>query len=426
MTVLTFDANATESSRVKTTVETFLDEVETLEKVTGATIVIHQDGVQNSYYIRCCIQAKVASRLVDLNARLDPETPDSFRANRELLLGHNTYKRMRIDAEKGREFNDIIVEHNLSYEPARPLKVWGGQHRSRAIQDAMENGSSELRYHGFRIYFHLSKKQRSELALISNTNIAVSNDLFDRQLEETMVGHELRHWCASVGLLRGGEDFPDQGSRSEKITVQSARSFIVNFYLGRERGRSLTEDSLDKHTYDPYFCQSGVVLDEQYRRLVESDVLKIWTDKALKQAGAAFAELHQAQSAAIQKSANNRRSFRLKALTASVLSGWSYVAGLLQSQPPRLQNHLALPPPARGSTDRLNAEEMSQFKHDQDPPTYRGLGTRSAIKDRQRMAQLFLARSLQPGVAIDKRLMNQAVSQVIGLRALRKGYRGRL
>ena len=72
--------------------------------------------------------------------------------------------------------------------------------------------------------------------------------------------------------------------------------------------------------------------------------------------------------------------------------------------------------------DPLNAEEMSQFKHDQDPPTYRGLGTRSALKDRQRIAQLFLAKSREQEVLIDKTFMNKAVSQAVGLIALSKGY----
>ena len=43
------------------------------------------------------------------------------------------------------------------------------------------------------------------------------------------------------------------------------------------------------------------------------------------------------------------------------------------------------------------------------------------MKDRQRVAQLFLARS-KLGGAIDKRLMSRAVSKVVGLKNIRKGY----
>lgn len=164
-----------------------------------------------------------------MNAKLNPSDAESFRANRELLTEHNTYKRMLSDAKDGREFNDIIVEYAKSYTPDKPLKIWGGQHRARAIKEAYDQ-TKISRNHGFRIFFDLTKQQRTEIALISNTNIAVSNDLFDRLQEETFVGLKLRKWCYDVGLLKAEDDFPDQGSRSEKITVKLARTFITNFF----------------------------------------------------------------------------------------------------------------------------------------------------------------------------------------------------
>jgi hypothetical protein len=333
---------------------------------------------------------------------------------------------MRQDAEKGREFSDIIVEYNLSYSPEKPLKVWGGQHRSKAIQEAVVHGVTN-RSHGYRVYFCLLKEQRADLALTSNTNINVSDDLFDRQLEETLVGPVLRKWCVAVGLLQESEDFPDVGSKSEAITVQLARTFIVNFYKGLERGRQLKHEELDKNVYEPYLCGSGATLDEAYRSLVDSQQPSIWGDEQLKQAGHAFNALHRAQYDAIKKSKVARRSFQGKALTVSVLSGWAYVAGLLQIHAERLDNHYRIPQPPkppRGSVDPLNASDMSIFKHDEDPPTYRGLGTRSALKDRQRMAQVFLARSMSSNSVFDKKLMQSAVSQVVGIKALQKGYTG--
>jgi len=65
---------------------------------------------------------------------------------------------------------------------------------------------------------------------------------------------------------------------------------------------------------------------------------------------------------------------------------------------------------------------MSKFKHDSDPPTYRGLGTRAGVKDRQRIAQLFLAKSREENVVIDKALMYKAVSQVVGIWYTQQGY----
>ena len=118
----------------------------------------------------------------------------------------------------------------------------------------------------------------------------------------------------------------------------------------------------------------------------------------------------------------NRKAYRSKAFVESVLCAWSYVAGLLQSHPKRLENHFKLPKTTSKVPDPLNVEEMSKFKHDSDAATYRGLGTRSAPKDRQRVAQLFLAKSCERNVLIDKKFMDKAVSQVVGLLSLAKGY----
>jgi len=418
---LKFDDKAANNQEIETTVKTFLREVDTAEKARKVPLFIYQDGVKKSYYVRCTISGEAMSRVICLDARLDPESGDTFRDNRELLLTSNTFLRMRADAEKEREFNDIIAEYITSYLPERPLKVWGGQHRARAIIDAF-NDKNVSRCHGFRVYFCLSKEQRTELALISNTNIAVSNDLFDRQLEETFMGPYLRRWCINVGLLKPGEDFPDVGSRAERITTQAARSFIVNYFKGKQTGDQLADDQLDRNVYEPYLCRTGIFLDEEYRKLSEQMGDKLWVDKGLIEAGKAFAKLHKAQYEAVKKSKSNYKVFRIKALMPSVLSAWSYVTGLLQSHPSRLQIHLTVPQPPKGAPDPLNAEEMYKFRYYQDIETYRGLGTRALLKDRQRMAQVFLARTIDPEATLDKKLLNQAINQVAALRFFSKGY----
>ncbi len=418
---ISYDENAVKNKEVEKAVDAFLRDIDTIDKARNVPIFIFQDGVKKSYYIRCAISAKTMSKVISLDARLDPESDDTFRDNREILMTHNTFLRMRVDAENEREFNDIMAEYITSYLPEKPLKVWGGQHRSRAIIDAFLQKKIS-RYHGFRVYFCLSKEQRNELALISNINIAVSNDLFDRQLEETYMGPHLRKWCTNVGLLKTGEDFPDVGSHAERITTQAARSFIVNYFRGKQTGEQLNGDQLDRNVYEPYLCQSGIFLDEEYRKLTEQMGGKLWVDKGLIEAGKAFAKLHKAQYEAIKKSKSNYRVFRLKALMPSVLSAWSYVAGLLQSHPSRLQVHLSVPQPPKGAPDPLNAEEMYKFRYYQDIETYRGLGTRSILKDRQRMAQVFLARTVDPEATLDKKLLNQAVNQVAALKFFSKGY----
>jgi hypothetical protein len=423
MNNILFDGKAIKDNTIYKEVESFLREVDTLEINKKFPVIIYQDGKSKGYYIKCSISAETVCPLLDINAKLVPADKDSFRANRELLTEHNTYKRMVSDAKEGREFNDIIVEYTKDYFPEKPLKIWGGQHRVKAIQEAY-NDSKISRYHGCKIFFSLSKQQRTEIALISNTNIAVSNDLFDRLQEETLVGLKLRAWCYQVGLLKKGEDFPDLGSRSEKITVKLARTFVTNFYKGKEKADELKDKELDKNIYEPHLCESGVNLDSEYERIINTYGDSIWQDKALLNAGNAFSTLHKAQYAAVKGSAgiSNRKGFRNKAMTESVISSWAYVAGLLQNKPSRLQNHYSIPKTSKTIPDPFNAKEMSTFRHDTDDPTYRGLGTRSAIKDRQRMAQLFLARSLEKDRVIDKSLMNKAVSQVVGIKSLQKGY----
>lgn len=415
-----FDQNAKENDGIKEIILEFLGKVSTLETKLKMPIVVFQDGADESYYIRCSINAKDTKPLCDLNAKLDWIRNESFRANRELYKSHHTYKRMVEDAGKGREFNDIIVEYNIQYYPEKPLKVWGGQHRISAI---IEAGSKFERYHGFKIYFGLNKNQRNKIALISNTNINVSNDTFDRMIEETLFGDKLRSWCVKIGLLEGDENFPDVGSKSEKITVKKARNFILNYYLGLKRGSEITTLELDKHYYEPQLVKSGVEIDSDYTKIMqEKDIL---SDAPLIEAGKNFALLHKTQYLAVSKNndkINNLKRFRNKALIDSVVCGWAYIAGLLQSHRTRLENHYELPKTNNQIPDPLNAFEMSKYKHDSDEKTYRGLGTRTTDKDRQRIAQLFLAKSINTNSIIDKALMDKAVSQVVGLASLEKGY----
>lgn len=416
-----FDGHATKDETTKISVGAFLDRIKTLETINSTPTVIFQDGVSGSYYIKASLPASEAAKMLDFDAKLNIENPESFRANRELMLRNRTFKKMQEDAQKGREFNDIIVEFNVDYAPSTPLKVWGGQHRSRAIKLA----SDVNRYHGFRIYFNLTKDQRTDLALVSNTSISVSNDTFDRLLEETYFGDSLRRWCQKVGFLNESEDFPDVGSRSDKITVKKARSFVANFYLGKEVGSSLMPTELDKKIYEPHLVETGPSTDNVYEKLARKE--DIFNDTKLVDAGKKFFALHNAQRKAVENSASpikNIKMHRNKALVDSVLCGWSYVAGLLQEHEERLANHYTIPKISGKIPDPLNAEEMSKFKHDSDAPTYRGLATRSDLKDRHRVAQVFLAKSLEKSCTFEKRFLNRAVSQVVGLLTLKKGCGG--
>src|SRR5208283_4346994 len=81
-------------------------------------------------------------------------------------------------------------------------------------------------------YFGLDMDQRLDVQLISNTNIAISRDLFDR-LQETFVGPHLREWCQKVGLLPLGKDFADHYKRGGLISVRMAKTFITNYLAGK-------------------------------------------------------------------------------------------------------------------------------------------------------------------------------------------------
>ena len=211
-------------------------------------------------------------------------------------------------------------------------------------------------------FLNLQKQQRTEIALISNTNITVSNDLFDRLQEETLIGLKLRKWCYEVGFLKEGDDFPDQGSKTEKLTVKLARTFIVNFYNGKEKSTVVKNVDLDKNIYEPYLCESGVMLDPVYERITNEQ--GDFEDKELIKAGKAFAALHKAQQIAVREGKGritNSKGFRNKAITESVISSWSYIAGLLQGDSSRLKNHYSIPKTNKAIPDPLNAREMSIF-----------------------------------------------------------------
>ena len=103
-----------------------------------------------------------------------------------------------------RTFSNIVAEFDLTTNPEYPIKIIGGQHRYIAIKEAYDASINEL--HSIKLYFGLDKKQRLDVQLISNVNIAASTDLYDR-LQETAQGPELRNWCQEVAFLDPGQDF---------------------------------------------------------------------------------------------------------------------------------------------------------------------------------------------------------------------------
>jgi hypothetical protein len=160
------------------------------------SLALMTDSKSGARFCECHIQASKLVVLATTDVPLDPEQPE-YRANRELVTNHAAFVQMKEDALAGRTFSNIVAEY-VNDDPDRPLKIIGGQHRFKAIEAAHAEGIDK--YHGVKVYLDLDMDQRLDVQLISNTNIAISSDLYDR-MQETFKGPELREWCQSVGLF---------------------------------------------------------------------------------------------------------------------------------------------------------------------------------------------------------------------------------
>lgn len=288
-----------------------------------------------------------------------------------------------------------------SQRPEKPLKIFGGQHRSLSIEESVKQGLN--RYHGFRVYFGLSVYQRNEIAQVSNANINVPIDLLDR-MQETVLGPELRKWCKKVGLL--SKDFAERKNNEGIITARLARTFIVNFFAGIEQGLKL-----ENRIYSSFV---GNEVNDVYLNWDRDTRSKKISDSNLLEAGNQFTKLHKKQIESVKKDSELSKTaeFRTKALTPSIISSWSFVAGLLQVDKKRLEKLYKLPDRTK-STNPLSAKEMSEYKHQSDQKTYRGLGTRTDKKERGKLIDLFLLYSEKQENTITHNLIDAAVTEYL-------------
>lgn len=389
------------------TIEDFLNAFQPHEVKMGIKLLLYFDEKSKAYYLVCHLDGKVLAQHCDLEASLDADEDDEiYKLNREITEDQAAYKLMEEDALNGRSFEDMVLEYDTSYHPQKPLKVYGGQHRLRAITKVERDKGSVL--HGVRVYFNLSREQKVEIATVSNTSIAVPNDLLDR-MREQLLGSELRDWCQTVGLLDKMVDFADRRS-PDMPTVRIARTMLVNFYLG------LNETQMEDY-HQPVVCKSGGV-DEDYLA-VRSNIN--WEDENLREMGRQFARLHKLQRDCIlNRKADNYAEFARKALSLSVVTGWAYAAGLFQQNPDYLKNHYSIPESASPPEDPLNAKALSQarLKHT-DPDTYRGLGTRSSPRELGRMLEVFIVLATKASKKrITKDLANAAIQSYEAKRAV--------
>ena len=279
----------TPSADTKRAASDFLQVFRPYEVNLGQKIPLYLDKRSKAYYIVCHLSGEMLVRSSDLEATLDVVGDDDelYKLNREITEDQAAYKQMEEDAINGRSFEDVVLEYDNSYRPQKPLKVYGGQHRIRAISKVDHKNMPVI--HGTRIYFSLTRDQKVEIATINNTSISVPNDLLDR-MREQLLGSELRDWCQSVGLLEKGTDFADR--RSPNLpTVRVIRTLLVNYYLG------IKEKQIDSF-HQPVVCKSGG-LDDYYINLRKE--IK-WDDDNLAEMGKQYSRLHKLQ----QERVNNR------------------------------------------------------------------------------------------------------------------------
>lgn len=385
---------------IQESINDFAQKCKPIEK----TIYIFTDAKTGAYYCECHLSAKDLLKLSTTDVPLDPDDQAEYRANRELVEDDVAFEQMKIDAIDNRTFSNIVAEFDISHNPKTPIKIIGGQHRCMAIKEAQKHGINTQ--HGLKVYFELAKEQRLDVQLISNTNIAVSTDLYDR-LQETASGPELRNWCQEVGFLDPGKDFSAKRQRSSAISVRAVRSFILNYYFGKE----IDPNKFENTDTTPLFCRTGKPDPdwEKFRR----ENSNIWSDEALKQAAQEFTKLDQSQHTAIREmnSHNNKIPiiYAEKALTFSVMTAWAFVAGIIQNNTIRIQRHYDLGTWVKG-IDPLNADAMANGRHKGDPENYRGLGTRNDSKERGRCVELFYLQA-ESGKGITPPVVDAAIKR---------------
>ena len=383
-------------ANIKDSIQEFYDKFSPVE----TTLCIFEDLKTKALYCECHIYAKNIIELGTIDSPLDSENQAEYRANRDVVEDNTAFIQMKEDAKQKRSFSNIVAEYITLFDAEHPLKIIGGQHRFIAISEAIEAGINQL--HGLKVYFGLNTEQRLDVQLISNTNIAVSSDLLDRMLE-TVKGPQLRDWCQKVGLLKSGEDFADRKQRGGKITVRAARSFIMNFY----QGSKINTEKFPKVKTTPILAKTGGV-DEDWEGLKFRNP-KMWEDEKLCEAGKQFAKLVEKQREFYNQSGKtNNSDFADKAVSYAVLSAWAFVSGVLQNNKVRLERHYALCNETK--CDPLNAKILAKAKHKTDPENYRGLGTRTDVKDRGRLAELFYFQA-EKGSGITKELTNAAIAK---------------
>jgi predicted CopG family antitoxin len=383
----------------------FREKIPTIEKKQMQPFLMIHDKKSDTFYTECHISGENFIKFSDPNSTIDPELEELSKANRELETDNYYYEQMVNDAKEGRSFSDIIIEYNTNYNESKPLKILGGQHRNQAIVEAVKDKVNIN--HGIKVYFNLDKEQREDIMRIANTNINIATDLRDR-LREDVLKPLLKKFGHETGMLRQGDNFGDKRRYDDEFspTVRMMRSFIVNFFQGKE-----FNGEIDNDAHIPYLCKSGKDIDSEYMKYYNKFKTKDkFDDIQLIEAGKMFAKLHDKQFKNAEKiKSSAKREYKIKAYNLAIITSWAFASGALQKYPERLKKLYALPDLCNGD-DPLSAIDMAKSKHKLDSESYRGLGTRSDNSERGRLLQLFLDFSKSPKSKITEQMCNASIS----------------
>ncbi|GAP53523.1 hypothetical protein AHiyo6_00880 [Arthrobacter sp. Hiyo6] len=390
-------------------IELIEDFITVCKPVESLPILVMRDMRTQAIFVEVHVLADHLVQSATVDVSLDPDESPDYRANREVVEDHVAFAQMKDDAKNRRAFSNLVCEFTKAYDEEHPLKIIGGQHRFTAIQEARRQAVNE--HHGVKLYFALDNEQRLDVQLISNTNIAVSTDLFDR-MTETLAGPQLREWCQKVGLLKDGEDFADRRARGNPLTVRAARTFIVNYF----RGSEVDAKKFDLTETTPVLLKSGVQVDEWTE--LKTQQPKLWENANLELVGKEFAQLIEAQRSRFATADGKRKpgssDSAEKAMNYAVLSAWAYVAGVLGKNKARQKRHFELR--TSGTKDPLNAAELANGRHKADPENYRGLGYRTDAKERGRLVELFYLQA-EKGDKISKSMIDIAIKKAVAKEA---------
>src|SRR3990170_3706034 len=139
------------NSTVLKKINDFLNIFEPHELKNGSKQLLYYDEKSKAYYLICHLDGNTLVQSCDVEASLDGDDEDEiYKLNREITEDQAAYKTMEQDALNGRSFEDMVVEYDTSYRIKKPLKVYGGQHRLRAIEKAKDVKGSV--FHGVRVY----------------------------------------------------------------------------------------------------------------------------------------------------------------------------------------------------------------------------------------------------------------------------------